>query len=157
MKIKAFTITELTIALAISAIVTTIGYHSIEIVSKVLRLRNENLNYIEQTQELRFLLKHDFSRYHDWSSKSRGVIRSNRGGIQYRFTEKEITRSEMNQELVFQFDSVLVQQQINEQSFVLNSILLEITKNKQKHYIRPRINIEASFFINQTKSPLFKR
>lgn len=149
MRIKAFTITELTVALAISAIVTTIGYYSINSVRGVLKLRNENLNAIEQIQELRFLLEHDFSRYHDWSSENIGKIQSSRGQIQYQFSEKSITRSVLNQELLFTFDSVLVQTQIEEASFVLNSLVIEITQNKRKRYLYPRIDTEASFFINR--------
>jgi prepilin-type N-terminal cleavage/methylation domain-containing protein len=63
MKIKAFTIAELVVALAISAVVTAIGYYSIGAVGNTLRLRNEQQNQIEKIQEIRVLLEHDFSRY----------------------------------------------------------------------------------------------
>ena len=109
MKFKAFTIAELVVAMAISAIVATIGYVAFNNIGKTAQLKSDGLAEIEQIQELRFLLKKDFSQYHDWEIINENKFRSVSGEVGYEFLENQIIRIQLNNQIAYAFAKVSVQ------------------------------------------------
>ncbi len=109
MKFKAFTIAELVVAMAISAIVATIGYVAFNNIGKTAQLKSNGLAEIEQIQELRFLLKKDFSQYHDWEIINENKFRSVSGEVGYEFLENQIIRIQLNNQIAYAFAKVSVQ------------------------------------------------
>ena len=109
MKFKAFTIAELVVAMAISAIVATIGYVAFNNIGKTAQLKSNGLAEIEQIQELRFLLKKDFSQYHDWEIINENKFQSYSGEVSYEFLENKIIRIQLNNQIAYEFAKVSVQ------------------------------------------------
>jgi prepilin-type N-terminal cleavage/methylation domain-containing protein len=106
MKIKAFTISELIVALAISAIVTSVGYYAFRAIGQNVELKGNNLSQIENLDELRFLLRYDFYQNHDWVAQGKNSFNSESGFISYTFGSEEIIRSFNGKQTVFNFTSV---------------------------------------------------
>ena len=113
MKIKAFTIVELIAALAISAVVSTIGFYAFITVGKTSRIKSEQLDQIERQQELRFLLKFDFMMNHDWELLEGNRLYSQSAELSYVFSENKVVRESFNQVSEFGFQEVRFQGDIN--------------------------------------------
>jgi prepilin-type N-terminal cleavage/methylation domain-containing protein len=106
MKFKAFTISELVVAMAISAIVATIGYLAFNSIGKTVELKSNGLTEIEQIQELRFLLKKDFAQFHDWEIINENKFQSASGAVGYEFLEDRIIRQQIEVVTSFNFSEV---------------------------------------------------
>ena len=109
MKFKAFTISELVVAMAISAIVATIGFVAFNSIGKTVELKSKGLTEIEQLQELRFLLKKDFSQFHDWEIINENKFHSVSGVIEYEFLEGRILRVQSGQHMEYKYSKVSLQ------------------------------------------------
>lgn len=103
---KAFTIMEVVVALAISAIVSTIGYFAIISIGNTIRTKNSNLSQIELIQEVRFLLAYDFSKYHNWEKQSGTTFSTTENNIGYQFLKNKIIRTQAEKIQEFNFDQI---------------------------------------------------
>ncbi|MFT6442628.1 MAG: prepilin-type N-terminal cleavage/methylation domain-containing protein [Salibacteraceae bacterium] len=103
MKFKAFTISELVVAMAISAIVATIGYVAFNSIGKTVEFKSNGLAEIEQIQELRFLLKKDFAQFHDWEIINENKFQSVSGAVEYEFLVDRIIRQQIEVVTSFNF------------------------------------------------------
>jgi len=111
MKIKAFTIAELTVALAISAIVISVGYYSFRIIGNTVEMKGSNLSQIEDLNEFRFLLQYDLFQYHDWITQDGSVFFSKQGSCVYTFGNEKINRNFNGSDADFEFSSVILSKQ----------------------------------------------
>ena len=147
MKIKAFTITELVVAMAISALIATVGYYSISAVGNTLRLKNENATIVEEIQELRFILKYDLSHQHDWIMLG-NTLESNGSGIRYVIGETFIRRSILGKEQQFAFKKIAYQDVRNEQTGELSVLKLELSQKEKIYPLYTKVLNDVELQIN---------
>lgn len=145
MKIKAFTIAELVVALAISAFIASLGYYAINAVGNTIRLKNENLASIEQLQELRFVLKQDLNQHHDWNLLG-NRFRSETARIEYLFEKKYIERNRFNKIQRFECDSVKMNSVWNNTINNIEQINLELTFKKNQYQLFFHVNNDILLF-----------
>lgn len=106
MKVKAFTIVEMMIALAISAVVITITYYAITSVTKTLNFRQSQIVETEALHELRFLLHYDFDQNQSWETNEQASLVELDQQLRYDFSSTTIKRMQGEREQAFIFDKV---------------------------------------------------
>lgn len=147
-KLKAFTITEVIVALAISSIVAAVAYYSFNTVLS-LSIQNKNaLERIDNLQELKFLMTYDFTFNHNWV-KENNTIKTIDDKIKYVFNAHNVTRTYRADEKIFFFNKVevLTTNYINQAT--LSELKLMLPETKGTNILRFNINNEAAFRVNQ--------
>jgi prepilin-type N-terminal cleavage/methylation domain-containing protein len=150
MKIKAFTLVEMIVALAISATLTAVTYYAFSAVQRVSTLKMEQLTGIEKMQELRFLLEYDFSTQLNWEwDASNNILATQDGSLSYEWQEKAIKRQSGEQITIFKLDKLEWTLKNYEGEQVVAQLNLLLREQEQDYSLRFSVNKEASYRINK--------
>ena len=150
MKIRAFTILELVVAMAISATVITIAYYTISSINRVVSIKKAAMISTEQLHEFRLITNYDFSKAYNWSVTD-NIIESTNGHIVYEFLENEVRRIGQGRSQSFTFDSVEKMTENYSERNILSTLIVTLKENGSQYVLFFPLNQEAAIKINQSE------
>ena len=150
MKIRAFTLMEMIVALAISATVTAVTYYAFTSIRRLNNQKQKNLAAVEQLHEFRFLMNYDFTMNPFWSwDENTAQLTTANNEVSYTFKPDQLIRKSSNQITTFTFDRISWEVQNHLQEGMVEGIKMEISRNGKTLPLRIRLNEEAANLINK--------
>jgi|GEM_PF-4053900 len=148
-KLKAFSIVELVVALAIGAILVTISYFAYDTIQKTFGLKRALMKHSEQMHNLHFLMQMDFNRNQIWSmDKSSPTVKTQDGVYQYNFAKDKIQRKQGEQIYEFGVDELKWSTEKHQYANQLKQIKLEWKLNNREYVLIFPLNQTAKSQIN---------
>ena len=152
-KIRAFTIIEMIVALAISALVVVIAFYALSSLKKVQQVKQSSLESSEELREFQFVIKADFLKYNGWKQEENQMtISDESNSVIYEFFEDSVQRNSRGKQTIFKFSSVQLNTQFYKGSNILKQVNIGLIKNNKESLLTFPVNEDVFYRLKSENS-----